>query len=131
MDMLFSTNAIPLEVVLNSLKKLRVSQLDSEYNLQEQIANCLKADSIPFRKEYKLGHRNRVDFLIDGGIAIESKRNKPNRNQVIMQIQRYAEFEEVKAVILVINTSMSGLPSEVCGKPCKVIGLQKQWGIAL
>lgn len=128
---LISSEAISIEAVVSSLKKLRITQVDSEYLLQEQISNCLKADRIPFQKEFKLGPRNRVDFLVEGGTAIEVKRNKPSKIQVITQLQRYADFDEVKAIILVINTSITGISEEVNGKPCKIISLQKQWGIAL
>jgi hypothetical protein len=60
------------------------------------------------------------------------KKGKPNRNQLAAQINRYAEFEIVDAVIIVMETSLFNPIKETWnGKPCAVFGLQKLWGIAL
>lgn len=119
-----------VDEIVKSLKSLRVSPVDSEYQLQQLIARQLITSGLTFQKEYKLGPRNRVDFFTEG-IAIEVKRKKPNRNQVIEQLIRYAQFSEVSAIILVIDSSIRNIPSEVAGKPCRVIGLQKLWGLAI
>lgn len=119
-----------LETVINILKTLRIHAVFDEYVLQTQIADKLAQANIRFRKEYPLGPRNRVDFLLDGGIAIEVKKGKPNRAQVYRQLERYLNFDDIKAIILVVETKLI-LPKEINGKPCYRIGLSKQWGIAL
>lgn len=118
--------------VIQALSTLRVGKIFVEYDLQNQIADVLNNASILFKKEYKLGPRNRVDFLTANGIAIEIKKGKPNRERLYEQAERYTAFPDVKAIILVVETSIiTPLPSNINGKPCTVFGLQKLWGIAL
>lgn len=115
--------------VLAVLRKLRVNYIREEYELQNEIAKLLEDHNVPFIKEYKLGPRNRVDFYING-IVLEIKKAKPNRERVIRQLMRYAEYEEVTGLILVIERSMD-IPDEINSKKCISFGLNKQWGIAL
>lgn len=85
-----------------------------------------------YDKEHYLGRGNRVDFLTATGIAVEVKKGKPNRERLLSQINRYAEFEEVQSIIIVVETSLQDpINHSRNGKPCKVVGLLKQWGIAL
>jgi hypothetical protein len=49
---------------------------------------------------------------------------------VINQLERYAAFAEVQAIILVVERNLH-LPASINGKPCASFGLHKQWGIAL
>lgn len=121
-----------MEKVISALKTLRVGVITDEYILQQKIAEILSSNNIPFEKEYVLGPRNRVDFLTMDGIAIEVKKNKPNRTSLIAQINRYAEFDEVKSVIIVVETSIRDpIHKTYNGKPCTIIGLRKLWGIAI
>ncbi len=116
--------------VLKALSGLRIDPINEEYELQNKIAKALVAADIPFQKEYKLGPRSRVDFLTGDGIAIEVKKGKPYTQQVIQQLRRYAEFPEVKSIVLVIERNLD-IPKELNGKPCTSFGLNKLWGIAL
>lgn len=109
---------------------MRVPVIAEEYDLQNRIAETLKKNGIPFQREYRLGPRNRIDFLIHGGIGLEVKKRKPNRIQVINQLTRYATSDEINAIILVIERSMD-LPKTINDKPCYSIGLNKLWGVAL
>ncbi len=121
-----------METILNALKHLRVGIILDEYALQEQIAQVLSQNGIEYKKEYILGPRNRVDFLAGDGVAIEVKKGKPNRSQLISQVNRYAEFEEVKSVVIVVETSIrSPIHKTDNGKPCTIMGLRKLWGIAI
>lgn len=121
-----------LKRVTESLQSLRVGKIFDEYELQAKIAAQFDKKKIPYNKEHQLGRGSRVDFLTESGIAVEVKKGKPNRTQLVEQIERYAKFEEVKAVVIVVETSLR-VPIELprSSKPCKVIGLQKLWGIAL
>lgn len=119
-----------VEELSNILKCLRVGVITDEYILQNQIADLLHTNNISHTKEYKLGRGSRVDFLTDNGIAIEVKKGKPNKLKVYEQLMRYAEFEEINGIILIIETSLQ-IPNIINGKPCQTIGLRKQWGIAL
>jgi hypothetical protein len=118
--------------VIKALSNLRIGKISVEYDLQNKIADVLHTAGITYKKEYKLGPRNRVDFLAIGGTAIEIKKGKPNRQKLIDQATRYAAFPEVKSIILVVETGIvTPLPPLINGKLCTVFGLQRLWGIAL
>ncbi len=85
---------------------------------------------ISFEKEYRLAPRNRIDFFIDGGIGLEVKRGKPNKTRVTKQLQRYASFEDIKAIVLVVDRTVD-IPNEINGKKCILFGLNRLWGVAL
>lgn len=120
-----------MEKVVEALKTLRVGKVIAEKALQNEIEKVFHSHGISHLREYALDSRSRVDFLVDG-VVVEVKKGKPNREMLSLQINRYAEFDFVDAVIIVVETSLfSPITKTWNGKPCVVIGLQKQWGIAL
>ena len=120
-----------MERIIEALRTLRVGTTIAEHDLQNKIADALSSAGIPFSREHLLGRGSRVDFFADG-VAIEVKKGKPNRHRLFSQIDRYAGYEEVEAVVIVVETSLYCPIKEASnGKPCTVIGLQKLWGIAL
>lgn len=119
-----------LQEIINTIKSLRINVIKEEYELQDKIATALTKAGIPYKKEYKLARRNRIDFLVDGGIGIEVKKGKPNRANVISQLYRYSESQDISSIVLVIERNMD-LPAEINGKKCVSIGLNKLWGISL
>lgn len=119
-----------MERIIEVLSKLRINPVNEEYDLQMEIQKVLNEAHILSIKECYLGPRNRVDFLAGPGIVIEVKKGKPNKNQVIQQLKRYAEFFDVKGIILVVEKNLD-IPREINGKPCRSFGLNKLWGIAL
>lgn len=120
-----------VEQVLASLRRLRVQSIGLEYDLQALIAEQFDRDGIPYVKEYKLGPRNRVDFLVAGGIVVEVKKGKPNSGELAAQADRYAAFEVVADVILVVERNVFNYHQEANGKPVHYVALNKLWGIAL
>lgn len=117
--------------IIEALNKLRINPVNEEYDLQREIGIILTDAKISYENECRLGPRNRVDFLtFREGIAIEVKKGKPNKRQVITQLQRYAAFLRVKGIILVVEKNLD-IPKEINGKPCISFGLNKLWGIAL
>lgn len=119
-----------LSNVVQALQGIRINPIRDEFNLQSLIAQRLAQENIPFSREYKLAPRNRIDFLVAGGIGIEVKKGKPYRRQVIDQLARYTSFPEIKSVILVVERNLD-LPKSINGKRCYSLGLNKLWGIAL
>ena len=115
-----------IDKIIAVLSTLRVGKIIDEYSLQNKIAKALDTAGIEYQKEYRLGVGNRVDFLTADGIAIEVKKGKPNRFNLEYQINRYADFDEVKAIIIVVETSIRD-PIEISNnrKPCAVMGLEK------
>jgi hypothetical protein len=119
-----------MQEILKVLNSLRINPVNEEFDLQTEIGKILKEAHIWSVKECYLGPRNRVDFFCRDGIVIEVKKGKPNKAQVISQLQRYAAFPEVRGIILVIEKNLD-IPKEINGKPCISFGLNKLWGIAL
>lgn len=119
-----------VQKIIDVLKNLRVSIVEEELDLQQQIATELQKAGVEFKREYRIGRRNRVDFMVAGGIVLEVKKGKPYIGNVLGQLERYAAFPEVKAIILVVERNLD-LPKTINSKPCISFGLNKLWGIAL
>lgn len=98
--------------------------LEKEKETQEAIEKRLVENRIDYKREYHLDSDNIPDFFIDG-VAVEIK-VKGNARNIYRQCERYCQFDEVKALILVTNRSM-GFPPEINGKPCYVINLGRAW----
>lgn len=112
-----------------TLSGLRIPLIVNEYQLHEHIAAALRDGGFVIQHEATLAPRCRIDFLIDG-VGIEVKRGKPQKAALIRQCARYLASEQLDALILVLDTSVS-LPRELGGKPLITFGLNKLWGIAL
>ena len=112
-----------------ALSGLRIPLIVNEYQLHEHIAAALCDGGFVIQHEAKLAPRCRIDFLADG-IGIEVKRGKPQKSALIKQCGRYLENEQLEALILVLDASVS-LPGEMHGKPLITFGLNKLWGVAL
>lgn len=118
-----------VETIISALKTLRAPLQQGEYDLHTLAMNCLTAHGIPCQHEVKLASRCRIDIMV-GSVGIEMKRGKPNRTQLLAQLARYAACEQVSALIVVAERSVS-LPRAILGKPVYVICLNRLWGIAL
>lgn len=132
-EALFNVSQDTMKQIVNLrsiIETLRISNIPEEYDLQRIIAEALEQAHVAYIKEYKLGPRNRIDFFVDG-IGIEIKKGKPNRVAVQNQLYRYADFDEIHGIILVVERNVVGIPSEINLKPCYVIGLNRLWGIAI
>lgn len=117
--------------VLASLRRLRILAVDVEYTLQETIARQFTRDGIAFAKEFQLGTRNRIDFLLPGGIGVEVKKGKPYAEEVMAQVDRYCRFDQVTRLVLVVERNVFRYEKSANGKPVHYIALNKLWGIAL
>jgi len=121
--------SIRLDRITRALSSLRIPLTESEYQLHEWIAAALSSGGFVVQHEVPLAPRCRIDFLIDG-VGIEVKRGKPQKAPLIRQCSRYLACEQVEALILVLDTSVS-LPRTLEGKPLIVFGLNRLWGVAL
>lgn len=117
--------------VLASLRRLRIQSVGLEYALQTAIAQQFTADGIAFAREYLLGPRNRIDFLLPGGIGVEVKMGKPASEAVMAQVDRYCRFDAVTRLVLVVERNVFRYEKSANGKPVHYIALNKLWGIAL
>lgn len=83
--------------------------------LQDDVEAFLRKHDISYKREYRLGPGDRVDFLVDGHIALEIK-VRANRKMIYRQLKRYALHECIESLVLGTLTSM-GLPPRIEGKP--------------
>lgn len=96
-------------------------RLGNEALLQSDVEARLQAQHIPFVREKILGPADRVDFLVDGHIALELK-IKCNRRHMLRQLERYAAHDCIDSLVL-MTVSATGMPAEICGKPLFVVKL--------
>ena len=129
MNLLAEQN-VDVNKVLSTLKQLRLGVIDYERTIYKSIGQKLNDDNIPFYTEYSLGKRKRIDFYVPGGIGIEVKKGKPNRQCIFEQLNKYAESNEINILILITERNIT-VPEIICGKPCFVISLSKLWGVAI
>ena len=115
--------------VVEALQSLRAPIQQGEYDLHRMVMDALQAQGIAYEHEVPLAPRCRIDLMC-GGVGIEIKRGKPQRARLMEQLTRYARCEQVEALILVVERSVD-LPRMLCGKPLRVVCLNRLWGIAL
>lgn len=92
-----------------------------EDKLHEDLAGVLTRKAYDFAREVSLTPRDRIDFLVEGGIGIECKA-RASKRPIFRQLQRYAESPAIDALILVTGTAM-GLPAALNGKPVFYVSL--------
>ncbi len=97
--------------------------------MHRMVERCLEEHGVGYEHEVRLGVRCRIDLMV-GDVGIEMKRGKPQRQRVMEQLMRYAQCEQVSALILVAERSVD-LPRFLCGKPLYTICLNRLWGIAI
>ncbi len=108
---------------------IRRSRLDlsSEKRLQEDLAGVLERGNLAFARETRLSAEDIPDFFLPGGIVIECKmRGKARKIDVYRQLERYAQHDQVAAIILATNLSI-GLPPSLCEKPLYFASLSAGW----
>lgn len=99
--------------------------LSNEKEVQAELSRIFTENEIPHKREVVLGPGDIVDFMLEGGIAIEVKIKVPKRS-AYRQCKRYCEHESVNALILASATA-TGFPEEINGKPCWVASLGRGW----
>lgn len=88
----------------------------TEAELQEGLARVLAAAGVDHRREVPLSKRDRIDFLLPEGIGIEVK-IEGALSALTRQLWRYAEHEEVVALVLVTSQlRLTALPKVLNGK---------------
>lgn len=99
--------------------------LGDEKLTQAALAEGLDALGIAHEREAVLSN-GRVDFLIEGRVAIEVKLRSSSKAEIYRQVRRYAEDDRVESIILVSNTAMR-LPETIERKPAYVVSLGMAW----
>ena len=102
--------------------------LSTETKAQIDIHTALTKARLSFDREFRLSAEDRIDFIGRddcSGIGIEVKISGSSR-AIFRQIERYAEHEEVRALVLATNRAMR-LPDTINGKPVVVASLGGGW----
>ena len=118
-----------MQHIIDAISALRVPLQQGEYDLHRLVMDALDAAAIPWAHEVKLAPRCRIDLMC-GSVGIEIKRGKIERARILTQLQRYAECEQVQGLILVTEKTVP-VPHTICGKPVRLICLNRLWGIAI
>ena len=98
----------------------------NEAELQKSIATVLHAKGWDFSREHRFNAYDRPDFYFgESGLVIEVK-IKDAATKVFRQLQRYAEHEFVKEMVLVTTRSLQAaqMPAQLNGKPLLVLVLR-------
>jgi hypothetical protein len=77
-------------------------------------------------REFRLSARDRPDFFVQGGIAVEVKHHIAAGASILRQLGRYAEHDEVTAIVLATGRSIAA-PAELNGKPLRQVNLGAGW----
>lgn len=113
----------PAEIV--RMVSTRPIPLNDEKETQAELSRLLTEAGVLHKREVRLSPGNVVDFMLEGGLAIEVKLSASKR-AIYRQCKRYCEHEQVKALILVSATA-TGFPADIEGKPCWVASLGRGW----
>lgn len=98
--------------------------LHDEKQAQAALHQHLTEHGIEHDREVRLSDQDVVDFMVDG-TAVELKL-KGSRMAIYRQIERYAQHDSVKAIILLTARAM-GLPPEINGKPAVACSMSGAW----
>lgn len=115
--------------ITQALTRLRAPFCPGEYDLHALVAGVLREADIPFLHEERLAPRCRIDFLA-GTVGIEVKKGRPERKQLLHQLERYALSPRIEALVVVVERT-ADLPGEILHKPCFTLSVNRLWGIAL
>ena len=118
-----------LTEISQALHRLRSPFCQGEYDLHALVALALRDKNISFLHEERLGPRCRIDFLA-GTVGIEVKKGRPERKQLMRQLERYAQSPRIESLIVLVERYAS-LPGEILQKPCITLSINRLWGIAL
>lgn len=102
----------------------------NEIQLHEGIASVLTAEGIAFEREVVVDPKNRMDFLVEGGLAIEVKVDG-SFSQAISQVSRYSALDTIHGVLLAATPqwarqALPMAPGAFHGKPIEMAWLRRR-----
>lgn len=93
----------------------------NEHDLQDGVEEVLVKAGLEYRREHRLSKRDVVDFMV-GDVALECK-VAGGLNEVLYQLKRYAEQQDVAAVVLLTARAHHRPPESLAGKPIYAVHL--------
>ena len=118
-----------VDAIVVALSAVRMPAQPEEYDIHAAVARALSDAGLEYEHEYRLGPRRRIDFRVVR-IGIEVKKGRPATSQLVKQLRRYLESEDLDAVIVVAQR-VTALPRTIGGKPVCLVSLNRLWGVAL
>ena len=115
--------------VADALAAVRMPAQPEEYDIHAAVADALSAAGLAFIHEYRLGPRNRIDFLV-GRVGIEVKKGRPATSDLTRQLRRYLAADALDGLI-VVTQRVTAVPGVICAKPVILVSLNRVWGLAL
>lgn len=95
----------------------------TEKDLQDGIEAALREGRFSYRREVTISERDRPDFLLDGGVAIEVK-IKGSLSELLRQAARYVEHPDVIGILVVGSPHwLPRVPETLCEKPVQSVRL--------
>jgi hypothetical protein len=93
---------------------------NTETDLQNGIEQWLTG-KFEFRREVELNDADRIDFLV-GAVGVEVKIGG-SRADVIRQLHRYAQCDQIEALLLVTTRVRHEMPDTINNKPLRTFSL--------
>ena len=118
-----------MDRVIAALARVRVPAQPEEYDIHAAVAEALALAGLGYAHECKLGPRCRIDFAV-GRVGIEVKKGRPTPSLLVKQLRRYLESDALDGIIVVTQRA-TALPETICGKPLRLVSLNRLWGVAL
>ena len=112
-----------------ALASVRMPAQPEEYDIHAAVAEALKGAGLEYEHEYRLGPRCRIDFRV-GRVGIEVKKGRPATSDLTRQLRRYLEYDALDGAV-VVTQRVPALPPMICGKPVRLVSLNRLWGVAL
>ncbi|NMD37441.1 MAG: DNA/RNA nuclease SfsA [Christensenellaceae bacterium] len=116
--------------ILGLLKGAKLPFSVEEFQIHQHIIKLFNDNDIKFIHEFKIKGNSRIDFFVEDEIGVEVKKGRPNKTNLIKQLTKYSECENICAIIVIVEKSIA-LPDSINGKNIYSINLNSQWGIAL
>ena len=99
--------------------------VSTEAAAHRAIADVLKADGLDAETEVRLSSKDRIDVLA-GTVGIEVK-VQGRRREIAKQLQRYAEHDQIEALVLATAGPWPTQRATLNGKPVMLASLTKGW----
>ncbi len=112
-----------------ALASVRMPAQPEEYDIHAAVAAALAEAGLEYEHEYLLGPRCRIDFRV-GRVGIEVKKGRPATSDLTRQLRRYLESDALDGAV-VVTQRVTALPDIICGKPVRLVSLNRLWGVAL
>jgi hypothetical protein len=104
--------------------------ISHEKQTQQYLAEIFTTLGVLFAREFRLSGADVVDFWVqaaDGkGAVLEVKMRRARPADILRQLERYAEHDQVRSLYLITNKAID-LPHRINGKPAYLISLGRAW----